>query len=196
MFAYIMGNVSYASADEIVLENNKIGYRIKVPLSTSSKLKEGDEDVKLYTYLSVKDDGLELYGFLTENEFKMFKLLIAVSKVGPKSASAILSSAKVSEIARAVIDNDSALLSKTPGIGKKTAERIVLELGGKVSDFSIASDKDGNFGNAEFLMLSRFWDIRREKFARFLPRLISMRVRLKIGLSTHLSCCIREPEKW
>ena len=150
MFAYIMGNVSYASADEIVLENNKIGYRIKVPLSTSSKLKEGDEDVKLYTYLSVKDDGLELYGFLTENEFKMFKLLIAVSKVGPKSASAILSSAKVSEIARAVIDNDSALLSKTPGIGKKTAERIVLELGGKVSDFSIAPDKDGNFGNAEF----------------------------------------------
>lgn len=136
MFSFIRGIVRKLSTDEIILENNDIGYSIIVPSSTVSYLNIG-ESATINTYFVVREDRIELYGFLKEEELRMFKLLITVSKIGPKTAISILSTASVSHIANAISSEDSDLLSQIPGIGKKTAERIILELKGKMKDFNI-----------------------------------------------------------
>lgn len=127
MYEYIIGDVVNIQEDYLVLENNGMGYKIYASKNSLSHISER-ENVKMYTYFNLRDDGIFLYGFGTREELDMFQLLLLVSKIGPKIAMGILSVLKPNDIKVAIMNNDTKLLCKAPGIGKKTAGRIVLEL--------------------------------------------------------------------
>lgn len=132
MFAYIKGNLAYKTSTYIVLDVQGVGYKIFMTNSAIDKLEEEGKTVKVFTHYHVTEDNISLYGFLTDEELRMFELLLSVSGIGAKSAIAMLSSISPSEFALAVISNDISKLVKIPGIGKKTAARIVLELQDKL----------------------------------------------------------------
>lgn len=132
MFDYIIGKVAEIRSDQLVLESNKIGYLLNVSYNTINTIGHEKEELKIYTYMSVREDGVTLYGFYDYEELKMFKLLQTVSKIGPKVAIGMLSTMSPDGLKKCIALNDCDLLSKSPGIGKKTAERIVLELKDKV----------------------------------------------------------------
>ena len=131
MIGFIKGNVDYLANDHCIVDNNGIGYRIFMPFGQLSLLKVGQE-VKAFTYLAVRDDALLLYGFLTRDYYSLFLQLISVSGVGPKVALGMLSAAKPDEFYLAIQSRDLKFLTKLPGIGKKTAERLLLELKDKI----------------------------------------------------------------
>ena len=131
MIGFIKGNVDYLGNDHCIVDNNGIGYRIFMPFGQLSLLKVGQE-VKAFTYLAVRDDALLLYGFLTRDYYSLFLQLISVSGVGPKVALGMLSAAKPDEFYLAIQSRDLKFLTKLPGIGKKTAERLFLELKDKI----------------------------------------------------------------
>lgn len=141
MFEYIIGDVVSLGADYIVMQNNNIGYKIFTSSNTISSLDLGRKDQVLYTQLVVRDDGLFLFGFSTEEEMDMYKLLILVSKIGPKIAIGILSTLSPNQIKLAIIRKDIDTLCKGPGVGKKTAERIILELKDRI-DNNISMEED------------------------------------------------------
>lgn len=136
MYAYIIGQVTAMEAEKIILENNGIGYELATSLKAMSRFQVGEE-VKVYTRYIVRDDGVFLFGFYDEQERDMFDRLTKVSAVGPKVALSILSSVSVEGIVRAVQTQDLATLTKAPGVGKKTAGRILLELMDQVKDWEI-----------------------------------------------------------
>lgn len=131
MFDYIIGKIRLIDSGSVVLENNQIGYLIYCPSSTIVPLKLEDE-VCLFTYFHVKEDGITLYGFMTREELKIFKLLISVSKIGPKIALSILSMMNSSQIVMAIKTQNANSFATVSGVGKKTADRIILELRDKV----------------------------------------------------------------
>lgn len=135
MIEYIYGRVIRIKEDFLILENNGIGYKIFTSNETLFNVKEG-EDAEIRTFLSVKEDGFTLYGFYTEEELELFKLLTSVSKVGPKTALSVLSSLGLSKTVLGLKTEDASILSQAPGIGKKTAERLILELKDKVENFT------------------------------------------------------------
>lgn len=132
MIAHIQGKMIEKTPTALVVETGGVGFQLLVPLSSSEKLGEPGEVVKLLTYLHVREDVLQLYGFLTVEERHLFQLLISISGVGPKLAQGILSGIEVSQFKQAVRANETAVLNKIPGVGKKTAERLVVELRDKV----------------------------------------------------------------
>ena len=148
MIGYIRGSIEEKYTDEILLENNAIGYRIFVTPSFLSEVSY-KEEVKIHTYLSVKEDSLSLYGFKTKDELEAFKLLLSVNGVGPKAAMGILSAFSADEFRYAVIASDAAKISKAPGIGKKTAQKIILELKDKI-DFDVDFAAGESFGGSKF----------------------------------------------
>ena len=131
MYSYIKGIVEEIYLDRIVLENNGIGYEINVSSYTAQSVVKGKE-AKIFTKLIVREDDMSLCGFASRNELEMFKLLTSVSKIGPKVGLSILSSATPSQLTAYILSEDITKLSKCPGVGKKTAERIILELKDKV----------------------------------------------------------------
>ena len=141
MIGFIKGNVDYLANDHCIVDNNGIGYRIFMPFGQLSLLKVGQE-VKAFTYLAVRDDALLLYGFLTRDYYSLFLQLISVSGVGPKVALGMLSAAKPDEFYLAIQSRDLKFLTKLPGIGKKTAERLLLELKDKIGS---VDDEDLDF---------------------------------------------------
>lgn len=132
MYAYIKGSLEEKTNTFIVVENNGIGYKIFMSESAIQKLGERGEKIKIHTYYYVKEDNISLYGFLTNEELKMFELLLTVSGIGAKSAIVILSNITPSSFALAVITDDVAKIKQIPGIGPKTAQRIILELKDKL----------------------------------------------------------------
>lgn len=128
MFEFIIGDVVNIEEDYLVLQNNGIGYKIYTSINSMLKIEIGMKNAMIYTYFAVRDDGIFLYGFTSKEEIHMFKLLLLVSKVGPKTALGMLSTLNPSQIKIAILNKDLSTLCKAPGIGKKTAERIVLEL--------------------------------------------------------------------
>ncbi|HID8235056.1 TPA: Holliday junction branch migration protein RuvA [Clostridioides difficile] len=136
MYSYIKGTVEEIYIDSIVVENNGIGYKINVSSNTIMNLQVG-EATKIYTKLIVREDDMSLCGFVSREEFKMFELLTSVSKIGPKVALSILSFASPAQLGAYILSEDIGKLSKAPGVGKKTAERIVLELKDKVDKNNI-----------------------------------------------------------
>ena len=128
MIGFIKGEIVDTESNNIVLENNGIGYEITVSNNTLVQISKSIKFINLYTYLNVKDDGLFLYGFYTKEEKNMFLKLITISGVGPKAAMSILSGMDISQLALAIVSSDVKAISKVKGIGKKTAERIILEL--------------------------------------------------------------------
>lgn len=128
MIGYIKGEAVDFGEGYVVLENNGIGYEIFVSNTTNVKIRNGSKFVCLYTYLNVREDGLFLYGFYSREEKNMFLKLIGISGVGPKAALGILSGIELNTLMTAIMSSDIKTLSKVKGIGKKTAERIILEL--------------------------------------------------------------------
>jgi len=131
MFAYLKGNIQFKSEEYVVMEVNGIGYKIFMSKKSIDELEE-DREVKVYTYLKVREDDVSLFGFKTNEELHMFELLISVGGIGAKSAITILSNITPSRFALAVITNDVNSLKKLQGIGPKTAQRIILELKDKI----------------------------------------------------------------
>ena len=132
MYAYIKGTLEIKTTEYIVVETAGIGYKIFMSETAIEKLGELGSTVKIYTYLKVREDEMSLYGFNTNEELRMFELLLSVSGVGAKSAIVILSNITPSSFALAVITDDVGKLKKLPGIGPKTAQRIILELKDKL----------------------------------------------------------------
>ena len=128
MIHYIKGELAHISENEIVIENNGIGYAIEVPLSVLPALPSKNEEVKIYTELYVREDALKLFGFLTEDDLQIFRMLITVSGIGPKGALAILSLMTPEQLRFAILANDVDSISAAKGIGKKTASKLVIEL--------------------------------------------------------------------
>ena len=140
MFSYIKGKVVYKDDELLVIENNGIGYNIYTSMQTLSEITGMDKEVKIYTYLNVKEDAMQLYGFLKKEELNTFKMLLSVSGVGPKVARGILSTLSPSKFSLAVITKDEKTLTKAPGVGKKAAQRIILELQDKIKQEELNSD--------------------------------------------------------
>lgn len=132
MFAYINGKIADKANNYVVIEAGGVGYKIFMSPSAIEKLPDVGELQKVHTYYYVREDNISLYGFLTNEELRMFELLLSVSGIGAKSAIQILSSITPSSFALAVISNDLSKIVKIPGIGNKTAARIVLELKDKL----------------------------------------------------------------
>lgn len=150
MYSYIMGKVISKSKNILILENNNIGYEIYMTEIALSELNIG-EDAKIYTYYNVTQDNISLFGFKNLEEKKMFENLISVSKIGAKTAIGILSSISTAELAISIITNDINRLSKLPGIGKKTAQRLVLEVIDKVKTEEIIFTEEEQESNENYL---------------------------------------------
>lgn len=133
MYAYLKGEVAEVSEDNLVLEVNHIGYNIKISSSIAALLPSVGEEVKIYTYTLVREDAFLLYGFLTKDDLDIFKKVITVNGIGPKGGLAILSAMTADELRLAIISGDAKAIAKAPGIGVKTAERLILDLKDKVS---------------------------------------------------------------
>lgn len=150
MYSYIIGKVISKSKNILILENNNIGYEIYMTEIALSELSIG-EDAKIYTYYNVTQDNISLFGFKNLEEKKMFENLISVSKIGAKTAIGILSSISTAELAISIITNDINRLSKLPGIGKKTAQRLVLEVIDKVKTEEIIFTEEEQEYNENYL---------------------------------------------
>ncbi len=146
MIAYVKGIPAYTRADYAVIDVGGVGYKVFMPLSHLGRLPRDKEIVTVYTYTHVREDIQALYGFLSTEDLDIFELLLAVSGVGPKAALSILSTLEPSKLALAVSQGDVKAISAAPGIGKKTAERIVLELKNK-----IGLDMAGSADASDFL---------------------------------------------
>ena len=139
MISFLIGIIEEKNENELILNVNNVGYDICVSNSTLSALPLTGETVKIFTYMAVREDGIFLYGFLTKEERDLFFKLISVSGVGPKMAITILSGLSLSDLSIAIIKQDYKLLSQIKGLGKKTAERICLELKDKLSNVQTIS---------------------------------------------------------
>ena len=133
MYAYIKGTLEEVTEDAVVVEAGGIGYNIKVSTTTADLLPGIGSEVKIYTYTLVREDAFSLYGFLTRDDLDIFRKLITVSGIGPKGGLAILSVMSADALRFAVMAGDSKAIAKAPGIGAKTAERVILDLRDKIS---------------------------------------------------------------
>lgn len=131
MIAYLSGTVIYKDLKYLVLDTGGVGYKVSTPIDTLNAVKEGQK-TQFWIYTVVREDALDLYGFADQETLKFFELLITISGIGPKSALGILSAAPLSSLREAVVSGETAYLTKIGGIGKKIADKIVLELKGKV----------------------------------------------------------------
>ncbi len=141
MIGYIKGTVESVDKDKIILECNGIGYNIFVTTTLLNNIYEEGMELKIYTYLSVREDAMILYGFASKDELDIFKMLITVSGIGPKGGLAILSTLDVNSLKVAIVSGDSKAIAKAPTIGAKTASKVILELKDKI-------DTEGIFGSS------------------------------------------------
>jgi len=132
MIAFLNGILSEITQDGVVLDVNGVGYNVTVSGRDMMRLPPMGSSVKLFTHFSVREDAMKLYGFLSGEELSFFRMLLSVNKVGPKMAMDILGFMDVSELRMAIISSDSKTLSKCPGVGSKTAQRIILDLKDRV----------------------------------------------------------------
>lgn len=144
MYAYLKGELEDITEEGIVVEVNNIGYNVRIPKEMISKLPPLHYKVQIFTYTSVREDAFQLYGFLTAKDLELFKKLITVNGIGPKVAQGILSVMDADTLAFAIMAGDSKMISKAPGVGAKSAERIILDLKDKISiDVNyLSSDKE------------------------------------------------------
>ncbi len=140
MFAYIKGNLEIKTNGYVVVDVGGIGYKIFMSQNAIEKLGESGKEVKIHTYVRVREDDISIFGFNSNEELRMFELLLSVSGIGAKSSLTILSNISPSSFALAVISNDIGKLKKLPGIGPKTAQRIILELKDKLKTEEAVED--------------------------------------------------------
>lgn len=147
MFAYIKGTFESRTMDYIVVDVNGIGYKIFMSENSMKNIGELGTVVKVHTYLKVREDDVSIYGFSSVEELRMFELLVSVSGIGAKSAITILSNIEPSTFAIAVVSNDVNTLKKLPGIGAKSAQRIILELKDKLKTMDVDSEEGSEISN-------------------------------------------------
>ncbi len=140
MIAYLDGKLIEKTPTQIILEVNGVGYCVNIPVSTYEKIGEPGSKVKIITYQHVREDCLQLYGFFTPEEKWLFEALISVNGVGPRTGLGILSFISVNDFHRAVMEEEIDFLSKVPGIGRKTAQRLVVELKEKLGKLDLKKD--------------------------------------------------------
>ncbi|MBO5159095.1 MAG: Holliday junction branch migration protein RuvA [Lachnospiraceae bacterium] len=128
MISFLKGYIEEKSEKSIFLDVNGVGYEVYMPTGSASQLPSVGEKVKIHTYLQISENGIGLYGFLTKDELNVFKLLITVNGIGPKGAVGILSALTANELRLAVLADDDKAIAKAPGIGAKTAKKLILEL--------------------------------------------------------------------
>ncbi|NLJ90427.1 MAG: Holliday junction branch migration protein RuvA [Clostridiales bacterium] len=133
MIAYIKGELVAIGSDSIIIEQNGLGYNIMMPLSAIDNLPNIGSHIKVFTYLHVREDIFALYGFISNDDLEVFKLLITVSGIGPKGALGILSALSPDDLRFAILSEDVKTITKAPGIGIKTAKKLILELKDKVT---------------------------------------------------------------
>ena len=139
LYEYIKGKGVGIKEDYVVLDNNRIGYKIFTSKNSLTNI-QVNEMLTMYIYFNLREDGVYLYGFTTEEELEMFNMLLLVSKIGPKVSLSALSTLSTNQIKLAVLNNDTDILCNVPGIGKKTASRIILELKDRIDDNDIVDD--------------------------------------------------------
>ncbi|MDD7403194.1 MAG: Holliday junction branch migration protein RuvA [Butyribacter sp.] len=142
MIRFIKGTLAAVKDGEIVIENKGIGYLVYIPLSAMELLPSIGEELQVFTYFHVREDLMQLYGFLSQDDLQMFELLITVNGIGPKAALGILGAMSAYDVRYAVMADDEKAIAKAPGIGPKTARKLILELKDKVT----AEDVIGDFG--------------------------------------------------
>jgi len=147
MIAYLKGKIINKGQGFIILEANKVGYQVFVNPTQYTELEIGQE-IELYTHHHIREDAMDLYGFNTLEDLEMFELLLGISGIGPKSALGVLAISSVTEIRETIAQGDSSLLTKVSGIGKKTAERIVLELREKVAHL-VSPEQAGTLASSD-----------------------------------------------
>lgn len=133
MIAYVKGIVADIAEDNVVIDVGGIGYNVKISATTAGLIPGMGEEIKMYTYTMVREDAFSLYGFLTKDDLEIFKKCITVNGIGPKGALAILSVMDADSLRFAILSGDAKAISKAPGIGNKTAERLILDLKDKIS---------------------------------------------------------------
>lgn len=133
MISYIRGELISIEEEKVILDVNGVGFGIFMPAQSMNLLPSIGEEVKLHTYMNVREDAMQLFGFLTKDDLKVFKLVIGVSGIGPKGGLSILSHLSPDELRFAVISHDAKAISGAPGIGKKTAEKLIIELKDKLN---------------------------------------------------------------
>ena len=133
MIAFVRGIIDEITEESVVIDTGSMGYNIRISGKTAGELPGIGEEAKLYTYTSVREDAIWLYGFLTRDELAVYKQLITVGGIGPKGGLAILSVMSADDLRFAVLSGDSKAISKAPGVGAKTAQRVILELKDKMS---------------------------------------------------------------
>ena len=192
MIAYLKGEVITKSEEHVILEVQGIGYKIYMSKKSIDEL-EKDKEVRVYTYLKVREDDISLFGFCSNEELHMFELLISVGGIGAKSAITILSNITPSRFALAVITNEVNTLKKLPGIGSKTAQRIILELKDKIKteeamDISInekEQEKEMKEDFEELVQALQVLGYRRYEINQILPKVkaINLEDRIKEALN-------------
>lgn len=142
MIAYVNGILEDIGEDNAVIDVNGIGYNVRISADTASRLPGPGEPVKLYTYTCVREDAFQLYGFLSRGDLEIFKKLITVNGIGPKGGLAILSVMDADDLRYAIMSGDAKAISKAPGIGAKTAQRVILDLKDKISIDDVLIDRE------------------------------------------------------
>lgn len=148
MISYIRGEFVAVEKEKVIIDVGGVGYGIFVPESAMGLLPQMGNEVKLYTYLNVREDAMQLFGFLTRDDLEIFKLLIGVSGIGPKGGLSILSKLTADDLRFAIMSGDSKAISAAPGIGKKTAEKVIIELKDKLDIEQILNPSDSETKSA------------------------------------------------
>ncbi len=144
MIGYLSGKIISIKPTQVLLDVNGVGYQISISISTFEKISDSST-TSLFIYTHVREDSLSLFGFYSQEEKEMFELLISISGIGPKVALSILSGISVNDLTDAILNSDVGRLVSIPGVGRKTAERIVLELKSKVTDIEISYQKTKDY---------------------------------------------------
>ena len=139
MIGFLKGTVEFVTEDALLMDVGGVGFELKISTSTASALPSAGSPVTMYTHLAVKEDDMTLYGFLRREELELFKILITVSGVGPKSAQGILGVLTPDDLRFAIMSGDAKSISRAPGVGSRTAQRIILDLKAKIADMDISA---------------------------------------------------------
>lgn len=148
MISYIRGELAAIEEEKVIVDVNGVGYGIFMPVQSINLLPAVGEEVKLHTYMNVREDAIQLYGFLTRDDLQVFKLVIGVSGIGPKGGLGILSKLSADELRFAVMAHDVKTISSAPGIGKKTAEKLIIELKDKLSIEDVLTREENDTATA------------------------------------------------
>lgn len=165
MIEYIRGTLAEKEVTRVAVEAHGVGYAISIPLSTFEQLPDLGADVKLQIHYHVREDAHKLYGFFTKTEKDMFRLLIGITKIGPKVALSVLSGISISDLVQSINTSDPSRLEKIPGVGAKTAQRLVMELKGKVGpSLSVSSHPQASSGSRNITISKGPVNVRDEAF--------------------------------